>query len=693
MSATARIRNVAVIGAHGVGKTTLVESMLFDMTAIPQRGRVETGNTATDFDSEEILRQMSVQTGIASGAWRDHAITLIDVPGSHDFTADAKLAMALADAAVLVVNAAKGVDANTRKAYDLARELGLPTLVFVNGVEQETAKDYPMILAEIHERLDPHAVPLELPVGQGRTFKGDVDLIGLRTWYFAPETGEVSEVPDAPPELKELVDRYHTALVEGVAELHDEVLERYLGGSEPDQAELSRLLRSDLLEGKLVPVMCGAAIANVAIRPLLDAIVDLLPSPLDRRYPALVDMDTQAQAQVTPTPETPVAAVVLKTFADPYLGKISVFKVLSGSLTSDSHLFNSQRQAPERLGRLFKLVGKKQIPVERLTAGEIGGTTKLKETLTGDTLVLETHPQRRLAYPMPQLPTSIWSVAISPLAKNDEAKLAIALAKLKEEDPALGVSVEPRTHRTVLSGQGQTHLEVILAKLANRFNVEVKQDEPEVPYRETIAGRSQGQGKHKKQTGGRGQYGDVWLKIEPLPRGAGFKFVDAVVGGAVPRNFIPAVEKGVRETLEQGLLAGYPIVDVMVTLYDGSSHSVDSSEMAFKTAAHLAMRKVFAEAQPLLLEPVLDVQVSVPEEALGDVMGDLNGRRGHIEGMEGSVIHAKLPLAELAGMVTAVQSITRGQGSLESSFAYYQEVPGHLQAKLLAELKAETATH
>lgn len=693
MSASARIRNVAVIGAHGVGKTTLVEAMLFDMAMIPQRGRVETGNTATDFDSEEILRQMSVQTGIASGIWRDHAINLLDVPGSHDFVSDARLAMAMADAVLLVVNAGKGVDANTRKAFEAARDLGLSVAVFINGVDQETAKDYPTILKEIHERLGVAAVPLELPIGKGRTFKGDVDLVGLKTWYFAPETGEVTEVPETPPELAELVQRYHTSLVEGVAELHDEVLERYLGGQEPPQAELTALLRSDVRDHKLLPVMCGSAQGNAGIRPLLDAIVDLLPSPLDRPHPVTVDLDTQARVPVPPAPDGSAVAVVLKTFADPYLGKISVFRVLSGTLTSDAHLFNAQRQAPERLGRLFKLVGKKQTPVDRLVAGDMGATTKLKETQTGDTLVSEGHPQRRLAYPMPEPPTAIWSVAITPTAKNDEAKLAIALAKLKEEDPALGVSVEPRTHRTVLSGQGPIHLEVALAKLANRYNLEVSQAEPEIPYRETIAGTAQGQGKHKKQTGGRGQYGDVWLKIEPLPRGAGFQFVDAVVGGAVPRNFIPAVEKGVRETLEQGIMAGYPIVDVKVTLYDGSSHAVDSSEMAFKTAAHLAMRKVFAEARPLLLEPIMDVLISAPEEALGDVMGDLNGRRAQIEGMEGTSIHAKVPLAELAGLVTAVQSITRGQGTLESSFARYHEVPPHLQTRLLAELKAEPATH
>ena len=531
-------------------------------------------------------------------------------------------------------------------------------------------------------------MPLELPVGRGKRFNGDVDLVGMRTWYFAPETGEVTEVPETPSELAEEVGRYHTELVEAVAELDDALLERYLGGEEPTGPELWAALRRDLAEGTLLPVMCGSARENLGTRPLLDAIVELLPSPADRRYPELVDGESGAREPLSPDPEGPAAAVIFKTLADPYLGKISVFRVLRGTLGADSQLTDPRRGASERLGRLFKLVGKKPVPVERLVAGEIGAVAKLKDAATGDTLVAGHHP-RPLAFPMPTLPPAIWSVAIAPEAKADENKLAVSLAKLREEDPALVVSTEPRTHRTVLSGQGPRHLEVAIARLENRYHLAVSQSEPQIPYRETVRGQGQGQGRHKKQTGGRGQFGDVWLKIEPLPRGDGFRFVDAVVGGAVPRNFIPAVEKGVRETLEGGLLAGYPIVDVQVTLYDGSSHSVDSSEVAFKTAAHLALRKIFAEADPVLLEPVMDIAVRVPAEALGDAMADLNTRRAAIEGMNDNVIHAKLPLAELSGLVTALQGYTRGQGTVESSFRGYEEVPAHLVGRVLTAIKAQ----
>lgn len=689
---TSRIRNVAVIGPHGVGKTTLVEAMLYDMAMIPSRGRVAKGTATTDFDAEEIQRGLSVGTGLAWGEWRGMGITLLDTPGHGDFAADARLAMAAADAALLVVSAAKGIDANVRKSYRLANEARLPVLVFINGIEADGAQDYTELLAAIREQLGVQAVPLELPLGRGRTYNGEVDLVGMRTWYFMPGTGEVTEVGEVPGEWAEEARRYHTELVEAIAERHDELLERYLNGQEPDRDELWTMLKRDLLESKVLPVLCGSAQANLAIRPLLDAVVDLLPSPLERTYPDLLDVDTQARVPLAPLPDAPVALTIFKTFVDPYLGKISAFRVLRGTVGVDTHLVDVRQGTSERLGRLFRMIGKKTLPVERLGPGEIGAVAKLKEAPTGVTLVADGHHPRLLQYAMPRIAPAIWSIAIAPVAKQDEARLAVSLAKLKEEDPALTVSVEPRTHRTVIAGQGPLHLEVALARLRNRYHVEVSQADPRIPYRETVTTTAKGQGRHKKQTGGRGQFADVWLEIEPLPRGQGFQFVDAVVGGAVPRPYIPAVEKGVRETLEAGLLAGCPIVDVKVTLYDGSAHAVDSSEMAFKIAAHLAMRGIFAQANPLLLEPIMEVSVTVPLEAMGDAMADLNTRRGQIETVEGATIQARLPLVELAGLAAEIQGYTRGQGTIELAFRGYQEVPANLQAPLVAQLKAESLT-
>jgi elongation factor G len=573
-----------------------------------------------------------------------------------------------------------------RKAFKLARESGLPTMIFLNGFDQEGAKDYGELLQAIREGLDTHAVPLELPVGRGRGFKGDVDLVGMRTWYFKPDSGEPTEVQEQP---NEEALRFHTQLVEAIAEQHDELLERYLEGQEPDAHELLRNIRQDMLKGTVIPVLLGSAALNVAIRPLLDAIATLFPSPLERRYPELRDEESGHPVQLVPDAQAPAVATVFKTFVDPYLGKINVLRVLRGTITGDSHLTTVRDGENDRPGRLFKLVGKKPVAVERLGPGEIGAVAKLKAVRTGDTLVAAGHPTKLLSYPMPVPPPAIWSIAIAPVAKQDEAKLAVSLAKLHEEDPTLVIAVEPRTHRTILTGTGPLHLEVVLARLQNRYNVLVSRGEPQVPYRETVTGSAKGQGRHKKQTGGKGQFGDVWLEMEPLPRGAGFKFVDKVVGGAVPRNFIPAVEKGIRESLEMGLLAGYPIVDVQVTLYDGSYHSVDSSEMAFKTAAHMAMRKIFDEAGPVLLEPVMDIALTVPDDSVGDAMGDLSTRRGHIEGVDGGVVHAKLPLSELAGLLSNVQGYTRGQATIESSFHGYQEVPTHLAQKLLERLKTE----
>ena len=684
---TSRIRTVAVLGPHGAGKTTLIDALLYDMGAVPVRG----GVAALEDDPEAARRGMSLGVNVGWGTWRGTAIHLLDAPGHGDFAHDARLAAAAADAAIVVVDAARGVDGNVRKAWKAAKAAALPVLIFVNAVDADGARDYAELVAEIRAALDAHALPLELPIKRGAAFEGDVDLVGMRAFYFEPGTGKVAREEAPPAEFADQAARYHTELVEAVAELHDDLLARYLEGEEPTTQELIADLHADLEAGKLTPILCGSATANVAIRPLLDAIVDLLPSPLERTYDGLTDAATGAREPLAPHPGQPLVAAIFKTVADPYMGKISVFRVLRGTMEADGHVAVAGRGASERIGGLYPLVGRTATPVERLGPGEIGAIAKLKDARTGDTLVAGGAHPRALTWAMPQPSPAIWSVAIAPNARADEAKLATAIGRLREEDPALGIGVEPRTHRTIVAGQGPTHLDLALTRLRDRFGVGIATADPEIPYRETVRATAKGQGRHKKQTGGRGQYGDVWLEIAPLPRGAGFEFVDAVVGGAVPRGYIPAVEKGVREILEQGLLAGFPIVDVRVTLYDGSSHAVDSSEMAFKTAAHLALKKIFEAAGPVLLEPVMEVAIDVPFEAVGDALADLNTRRGHVEGVDGTTIRGAIPLAELAALRTAVQAHARGQGQVDATFRGYQEVPPAMQDRLLATLRQQAA--
>ncbi|HBN07752.1 MAG TPA: elongation factor G [Cyanobacteria bacterium UBA8530] len=670
-----QIRNIALIGSVAVGKTTLVDSMLFEMKAIESRGSSEAGNLTTDYDPDEIKRQMSIATSLATGEWKGHKINILDTPGHSDFLVDTRLSLMAVDSAVLVIDSSRGVDVNTQKIYQMAKANNIPVAIVVNKYASDNAKNYFDILTDIHNSLDAHAVPMLLPNAKGASYKGNADLVTMQ---------------DIPAEVQEDAQKFRTTLVEGVAEQDDALLEKYLGGGELSDEEIVTNFRKGVREGNLAPIMVSSGKDNIGVRQILDAITNYLPSPLERNSMTLIDPDSDTTFEVPALVSAPAVAFAFKTISDPYVGKVTIFRVYAGEVKTDDNLFNPNRNSSERMSRPFTMIGKKQIPMDKIVTGDIGAVAKLKDTQTGDTLLSEKH---HLQLPTPRIPQPIFAEAISPKAKGDEAKLAVSLGKLRDEDPSFEITVEPRTHRTKLSAQGQTHLDILVDRLKSRFHVEVDQAEPQIPYRETVRHKAEGQGRHKKQSGGRGQFGDCWLRIEPLPSGEGFKFIDAVVGGSVPRNYIPAVEKGVREILEEGILAGYPIVDCSVTLYFGSYHAVDSSEMAFKVAAHIAMKKIFAEADPFLLEPIMATAIAVPEEAVGDTMSDLNTRRAQVEGMDtkGNIttIKAKMPLAEVAGFIQSLKSFTRGQGSLDVNFSHYQEVPALIQQQVLAEVKKE----
>lgn len=668
-----QIRNIAMIGSSAVGKSTLVEAMLFEMKVIESRGSSEHGNLTTDSDPDEQKRQMSLSTALASGEWKGHKLNLLDTPGYSDFLVDTRSALKAVDGAVLIIDSSRGVDVNTQKIYGMAKDNHIPVAIVVNKYASENARSYTDILKEIHDSLDPHAVPMLVPNAKGAGYKSNADLVTME---------------GIPSEIQAEAEDARTGLIEGAAEQDDATLEKYLGGEELSQDEIITNFRKGVREGNLAPVLVASGKDDVGIKNLLDAIINYMPSPLERKNVELVDPDSDATEEVKPTDAGSVS-FVFKTISDPYVGKISIFRVFSGEVKADDNLFNPNRNSSERISRPFTMVGKKQIPLDKLVTGDIGAVAKLKDTLTNDTLLAE---KKHLLIAPPKMPQPIFALAIAPKAKGDEAKLAVSLAKLKDEDPSFEVTVEPRTHRTKLSAQGQTHLDVLLERLKSRYHIEVDQTEPQIPYRETVRRKAEGQGRHKKQSGGRGQFGDCWLRIEPAP-GEGFKFVDAIVGGSVPRNYIPAVEKGVREILEEGILAGYPIVDCQVTLYFGSYHPVDSSEMAFKIAAHLAMKKIFAEADPILQEPIMSAEIAVPEEFVGDTMSDLNTRRAQVEGMDSkgnvTTIRARIPLAEIAGFIQSLKSFTKGQGSLDLNFSHYQEVPANIQQQVLAEVEKE----
>jgi elongation factor G len=681
-----KIRNVGIVGHGGVGKTSLVEGMLFAAGAVTRLGRVDDGSTTTDFDPDEIKRKISINTSVAYCDWKGHRINLVDTPGYGDFIADARAGLRVVEAAVVVVDAVAGVQVQTEKVWKFATEYTLPCVVVVNRLDRERA-DFFRTFDSLGRRLKGRMVALHTPLGEESGFRGFVDLVKMKAVTFAggkPTEGEI------PGEAGDRAKEYREKLVEAAAETDDDLLAKYLEEGTLGEAEMLKALKAGIAQGKLVPVMCAAATKSIGVIALLDLIVDSLPSPAARTEVAGTDLKTKQAANRAADTKAPVTALVFKTLSDPHIGKLSLFRVMSGTLKADSTLLNPAHGARERMGHVSWLQGKTQKNVEALGPGEIGVAQKLKETQTGDTLTEEAQP---FELPKITFPEAAISFAIQPKTRGDEDKISTALQRIAEEDPTVHYHFDPETKQLLVSGVGSMHVEMVVERMKRKYNVDVSLLPPRIPYKETVKGRAEGQGKYKKQTGGRGQYGDTWLRVEPMARGGGFEFVDDVFGGAVPRNFIPSVEKGVRECMKKGILAGYPVVDMKVTLYDGSSHDVDSSDMAFQIAASMGLQKVFMDARPILLEPIMNVEVNTPADHAGDVIGDLNSRRGRIVGMEPAgetaAVRAVVPMSEMLTYESSLRSMTGGRGGYSMEFSHYEEVPSFLADKVIKEAKAE----
>ncbi len=681
-----KIRNVGFVGHGGVGKTSLVEVLLFSAGATTRLGKVDDGSTTTDFDPDEIKRKISLNTAVAYCDWKGHRLNFVDTPGYGDFISDARAGLRAVEAAVVVVDAVAGVQVQTEKVWKFANEYNLPRVVVVNRMDRERA-DFWRTLESLTKRLKARLVPLQIPVGAESNFKGVVDLVKMKAVLYADGKPQEAAIPG---DLAEQAKEYRDKLSESAAESDDELLAKYLEEGSIGEAEMLKALRAAVATGKVIPVLAAAATKSIGSHPLLDLIIESFPSPADRGEVEGIEVKSKAAGRRLPDPRAPMAALVFKTVSDPHVGKLSIFRVYSGTVKSDSQVYNASKETRERLGQVAWLQGKTQKAVEALGPGEIGVVAKLKETLAGDTLTDEAHAilLPRIVFPEPAI-----SYAIQPKTRGDEDKISNALARMAEEDPTVKYHYDPETKQLLVSGVGQLHVEVVVERMKRKYNVDVSLLPPRIPYKETVKGRAEVQGKYKKQTGGRGQYGDVWLKIEPLQRGAGFEFVDDIFGGAVPRNYIPSVEKGVRDALKRGVISGYPVVDVRVTFCDGSHHEVDSSDMAFQIAGSMALQKGIQEAHPVLLEPIMNAEVTLPTDQTGDVIGDLNGRRGRIVGMEPAgetaVVKAQVPMAEMLTFEPALRSMTGGRGGYSMEFAHYEEVPAHLAEKVIAAAKAE----
>jgi elongation factor G len=682
--APSHIRNVVLVGHSGAGKTTLAEALLHRAGVTSRMGRVDQGTTVCDYDPEEQRRGLSLSLAMAPFEWKDHKINLIDTPGYADFVGDVIAALRVCDLAIFVVSAVEGVQVQTEAVWKLANKMNVPRMVFVNKLDLERA-DFQSTLAQLHSRFGAGIAPIELPIGEGPSFKGIADLLTDTAYLYDGGTVKQAEIP---AEMEALEHEVHESLVEGIVVADEELLERYLEGDVPGVEELEATLAKGVAEASVFPVVLGSALAESAIDRLADFICEIGPSPVDR--PVTVQAGAQ-DIEVKANESGEPLAFVFKSIADQYVGQVSLFKVISGTIKPDQHLINTRSSSDERLHGLFALRGKEQVPMTELVAGDLGAVAKLSNTETSDTLAPKGKPVvvPRIDQPAPSL-----AIAIVPKTQPDEDKLGNVLHRIQHEDPAIVVERAEETHQTLLRGTGETHLSVTLEKIQRKFGVNVDTEDVRVPYRETITGTADAEGKHKKQSGGHGQFAVCNLKMAPRDRGAGFEFIDNIVGGAIPRSFIPAVEKGIIEAMASGGVFGYPVVDVSVTLYDGTVHSVDSNEASFKMAARLGFREAMAKASPVLLEPISRIEVTVPSDKQGDVMGDLNTRRGRVQGSEAlgdgeHVILALVPTSETTRYAIDLRSITGGRGRFTAEHAHYDIMPAHLVDKVKRTVKDE----
>jgi elongation factor G len=685
-----RLRNIAII-AHGkAGKTTLAEAMLFDAGAIDRLGRVDDGSSVMDFEPEEIKRSLTISSSFNNLEWDKHKINIVDTPGDANFIIETKNSLQAVDGAVVVLDAVAGVEVQTEKVWEYANQFELPRLIFISKLDRERA-DFSTTLGDIQKVLSAKAIALNLPIGAEESFSGVVDLLSGKAYKFENNLSGKFTVGETPADLKDQVKTARDKLIEAIAESDDALLEKYLDGQELSAEDLATGLRKGILNRTIFPVLCGSGLRNMGVQPLLDAVTQLLPSPQDRGPAKGTHPVTKAEEVRNPQENEPFSAFVFKTVADPYAGKLNIFRVWSGTLQADSTLYNANKGARERFGQILQIEGKNQKPVESAGPGDIVAVAKLKETTTWETLCEEKKP---ILYPTISFPLPPVSFAVEPKSKGDEEKITISLSRLCEEDPTIKLQRGEQTKEMILFGMGQVHVEVTVDKLKRKFGVEVNLKTPKIPYKETIKSTKSGIiYRHKKQSGGRGQFAEVHFELSPLPRGSGFEFQNALVGMNVPRNFVPAVEKGVNEAMQSGVLAGYPVVDLKVKFYDGKSHEVDSSEIAFKIASAMALRKGVLETNPVLLEPIMNLEVFIPDEYMGDVIGDLNGRRGRVSAVEsrpkGQLIKAQVPLAEVLKYAPDLTSMTSGRGTFSMEFSHYEEVPSHMAEKVIASVKVE----